>query len=510
MSILDTDPAILAALRARAAAPPVAAAPVAPVAAVAPPSPIASRQAAMSGTDPVVVPSPLGDRNMSLGGGFGNPGVRGTAGPASNDAAIRAAAAKAAAKKKAAKGGASSPSPSAADKSPTGDPILDQLRGIFGPQEDAINSATHQDTQDLSSYGQAEAGLLKDIGGRVRGGFDTAADAVAGYGGGLSDAFKQRMEGFGEKAFSDLAPGAGDATRFLGSILPGASFREQGAGFGAAADFLPLASLTSTKYSIASRQKQGATALAALLAKEPAEYQKMVKAKFDEDLKVRSADLADRKQTANEVDDKTDNTRQAAKDAADITYKTVKLAQDGQFKAARLTLDSQKEADKLTAAAVKASTVDSAASKVLGYVVDRTGNPVLAKDGTKIKVAASAGAKNSGTPFAKAVKTAQDLRGEPVKNPNPGALNKGAYMARPGAKGVYNFHGVLTTNDPTKALFNTTMKFAEAIEYIVALQGVSRADARKALVASGWQPDGQRPKPVTQDSTFRVVSPRGT
>lgn len=153
--------------------------------------------------------------------------------------------------------------------------------------------------------------------------------------------------------------------------------------------------------------------------------------------------------------------------------------------------------------------LDKNLSIVMGHAVDHSGRIIAGTDGNPITVTKATfstaapktpkmtAAKN----FQSAVSDAHTLRGNPVKNPNT-ALGGGAYVAAPGAKGKDILPGnpqlglPTTTNNPKLAQYDTEMSFAEAVGYLSQRRNISRAKARKALIAAGWKPDGVRPKPA--------------
>jgi hypothetical protein len=140
---------------------------------------------------------------------------------------------------------------------------------------------------------------------------------------------------------------------------------------------------------------------------------------------------------------------------------------------------------------------DSALSKVYGYIVDGNGDPILDGAGNQIPVAkTSKGSKSAkNTDYRDAVQDARGLRGDPVESSD--SLAEGKYVAKPGAKGVFPDG---TTNDPKKARYENDMSFVEAQNYLMNSYGLNRKQARRALVAAGWRPDGKRPKPKGKKS----------
>lgn len=136
-------------------------------------------------------------------------------------------------------------------------------------------------------------------------------------------------------------------------------------------------------------------------------------------------------------------------------------------------------------------------------------------DGTATKIAGQTPApgKSGTTAMQKATKDAVGLRGNPVEYKGdavvivPGVDTpyhvRGKYVADmrkakakhrkvfsvPNGKGGY----IQTTNDPKLAATDATMSFVQAQSYLMQTYGLNRAQARKALIAAGWMPDGKRP-----------------
>lgn len=168
----------------------------------------------------------------------------------------------------------------------------------------------------------------------------------------------------------------------------------------------------------------------------------------------------------------------------------------------KLQLDSAEAVAAAQEAIAEGRQIDASASKVLGYIVDKQGREVLDKNGRRIRVKETAGGKGTAeerNPYGAAVEAAKILRGDPVKPEDfvrgkDGKLRppRGRYMTRRGVKGGFPDG---TTNDPSRAQYESQYTFAEAVGFLQArYYGISRAQARKALIASGWKPDGVRPK----------------
>ena len=167
-----------------------------------------------------------------------------------------------------------------------------------------------------------------------------------------------------------------------------------------------------------------------------------------------------------------------------------------QMDLAGIKLKYDQMAAEVNAATAKGQMPNVSLSALSGYIVDGYGNPILDKNGKRIPVVkTSSAASNSNSVYNKAVRQARTIRGNPIENQNMGPLAPGRYIAAPGAKGVYSGKAGMpaTTNDPKKARYDTKLSFAEALQYLVEAYGISRAQARRALIAAGWRPDGKRP-----------------
>jgi hypothetical protein len=161
---------------------------------------------------------------------------------------------------------------------------------------------------------------------------------------------------------------------------------------------------------------------------------------------------------------------------------------------AGLTLQSARAQADIQQAIADGKRPDASLSKAYGYIVDAGGAPILGRNGKRIPVAKSKTTAKQRESYRDAVGEARDLRGDPIENSDVGPLAPGQFVARPGAKGVYPGRAGLpaTTNDPNKARRDGGMGFNEALSYLQESYGLSRAQARKALIAAGWKPSGQR------------------
>lgn len=379
------------------------------------------------------------------------------------------------------------------------------------PYTQSILQASREDIADIGRYNQAAAEILKGVGGSIRGGYSDAARAIGDYGAAfsgnlgstlqaqgnaLSEKIRQQTGNYLTPAQYEKLGGAAnpqltqDVAYALGAYFPAKNLEETGAAFGAAADFLPGARLQEGAYAIDARQRSAREETAKAREAQIAQTAKDAKWKQEMALKVRKldADIAQAK-----ADGKLDRLKylQSQKKALfDQWYKTEGL----RVREQNDLLDAQ-------AAAARGQEVDASASKGVGYLVDQNGKPILNSNGKRIKVSRTSTAPSPGNSgYQKAVKAAQELRGDPLENNS--AIYPGAYIADPKAKGgdVKTFKSaggtvVRTTDNPKKARYDTQYTFAEAVKVIMETYGVTRAQARKALITIGWKPLSSASKP---------------
>lgn len=420
------------------------------------------------------------------GTGKGSPGVRGDAGAPSSTKP------------------AGSPSPT--KPGAKGTPVI-----AGDPFTEGILQQGREQIADIGAYNQAAAEILKGVGTSIRGGYSDAASNIGKLGAGFTGALGTDLAAAGQATSDKIRQAQGnyltpeqyarvagaaspkdtqDIAYLLGAYLPATNLEETGAAFGAAADFLPGARLQEGAYAIDSAQKATREEVSKARSQAAAQSAKDAQWKMEFALKQRklNADIAEAK-----ADGKLDRAKllQSQKDREfDRWYK-------------REGLRIREQNDKLDAqaAAARGQEVDASASKAAGYLVDQTGQPILNRSGKRIKVTKTAGSKpspgNSG--YQKAVTAAEDLRGEPIENTS--ALQRGAYIADDKASGadVYTGPKGRTTDNPRKAKYDSQYTFAEAVNILMQTYGVTRAQARKALITRGWKPEKKKPtypKPV--------------
>lgn len=357
--------------------------------------------------------------------------------------------------------------------------------------------------------------------------YAAAAGQIGDLAQGFSAGVAERLAA-GQGANAEFAAGQGaqatpavdptavkDVAYGLGGFVPGAALAAQGAAAGAYAAAIPaITSLAlagdykKALFEAASQDDEYAQQLIQVAAKFPDMRNQALEAlrKYEMDkagykLDVRQQAVQERAQSLYE--------RQFNETARGNRVEEKQTQQEINLRKSQLQLDRQKlQLDSAQAvvdaqeAIAEGRQIDASASKVLGYIVDKQGREVLGKNGKRIRVkptAAGSGTAEERNPYGAAVEAAKTLRGDPVKpadfvkHPKTGKLAppRGRYMTRRGVKGGFPDG---TTNDPSRAQYESQYTFAEAVGFLQARYNISRAQARKALIASGWKPDGVRPK----------------
>lgn len=408
----------------------------------------------------------------------------------------------------------------------------------------------------IQASGDAAARLLAGVGPAAQAAYSGAAGDVGSLASGFSAGSQARVAA-GQDANTDFTQKQGgtatptvdttalhDTLYGLGGYVPGASLAAQGAAAGAYGAALPgiqamqtVEDQHSARAAAAQQDQQYEQQLIDLAAKRPDLKNQIVdqlyqlelnklnarlsiqdqalqtqnqrfnqrEARITDRLNARSAARQDAAQALNEAQ----FAYQQQQDAAQIAYQRQQDAAANQLAQEKLAADLQISSQKQRADAQKAANagaqVDPSASKAVGYLVDQFGTPILDRKGKRIAVTNTGGSgagKTGGTPqqkYQNAVQDANELRGQPltsgVVDRDTGDPLPGKYLAKPGQKGVYKRPGYPDrTDDPRKARTDSNMNFAEAQTYLMSTYGITRVKARRALVAGGWKPDGQRPK----------------
>lgn len=381
--------------------------------------------------------------------------------------------------------------------------------------------------KEILALGQAVGGMTQGIGPGIQAGYAQAAGQLSQIGAGLSGGIAERMTELGGAGVDfaraqgapvdALGPDVGamkDVSYGLNAVVPAASLLAQGAAGNAWGQGLSAITAAAVRGDYARamheanvQDDQYAKELIAVAAKFPAQRDAALEAlrkyeleKAGYKLDLRQQKVQERAQSLYEQqfnEEARGNVVKEQQDQRELRLRERQLVLDRK----KYTLDNKQHVQDVKDAQADGRQIDASASKVLGYIVDKQGREVLDRNGKRIPVKEAA--KKGGTaeernPYGAAVEAARTLRGDPVEAPDfvKNAQGKtrpprGKYLARRGAKGVFPDG---TTNDPSRAQFNGQYTFAEAVGFIQARYGISRAQARKALIASGWKPDGQRPK----------------
>jgi hypothetical protein len=387
-------------------------------------------------------------------------------------------------------------------------------------------AAARGDRSEIMGLAQAVHGMTAGIGPAAQAAYSQGAAQLGAMAEGVGQGFGSRLTELGGDATafaqSQGAPVAGvgpdvgamqAVNTGLNGVVPGASMLAQGAaagawgaGLGAITAAAMRGDYARAMYEAKVDDDRYAQQLIQTAAKSPElrnqalealrDYE-MKKASFKLDQTQQAAQLRiqDRAQTlyerqfgeevrSNQVGEQIKRTDQALEARS--------LMLDG----AKYELDTKEHAARVKQAQAKGRQIDAAASKVYGFIVDKQGNFVLDGKGRKIKVkqastgsGSSRGTAEERNPQGAAIEAARVIRGEPVKA--DADLYRGQYIARKGIKGVFPDG---STDNPSLAKRDGDMTFAEAITYIMGRYKRTRAQARAALIASGWKPDGVRPK----------------
>lgn len=384
-------------------------------------------------------------------------------------------------------------------------------------------AAAIADEKALRGIGEAGQSFLAGIGGRMQGGYDRAAQETAGLASGFSTDTANRIKAAQDanaQFVNDQAKGADqqqtvdpnalhDTLYGLGGFVPGSSLEAQGAAANQWGEGLAGIDTIDTKNKVEGRQATAATddkqyeqQLIDLAAKRPDLRNQIVDELYKREVDRFNANLQQQQEKEserhNKVSEEQNQSQLNISDRAQTLYEKQygeKVKHDRAteaLSAAKLQLSNAKYQTQLNNDLQKGKQIDAAASRVKGTIVYKDGtvtNIPIAKTSSSV----SASVKS----YRSAVTEAKTLRGKPVTNPTPlPGVAPGKYIAAPGAQGVFpaTANYPATTNDPKKAKSDAKYSFVEAQAYLMDSHGLSRANARKALIAAGWKPDGQRPK----------------
>lgn len=386
------------------------------------------------------------------------------------------------------------------------DSSLSVRQAAIERQRRAAQAAAERDRAAIAGLGDAQMKMLAPIPAQITGIRDQAGAAIAGYGKGYSDQIKGTIEQGQQNTAQDIAAqgqapaptvdaaAAADANYALSGEIPATESTSIGAASGMAAAGMPAVVARAAQEDIMQRMAEAAAEdatyraqLIDLAAERPGlvadamdrlyaiEEKKYGRYEAEQRMKLDQEQLAlqQRAQTANEKA---------------LGIKTAQANQRLDISSRSLQLREAKYATDLQKAEAAGHKIDAAASKVVGYVVDVQGNPILGANGQRIKVVQNTKDKATQTAAArqKATQEALKMRGTPVLNTLRGG---GKYVGRKGAKGLLPSG---TTNDINRAEFTggSNMNFGQAQNYIMSTYGLNRAQARAVLVAAGWRPGG--------------------
>lgn len=395
-------------------------------------------------------------------------------------------------------------------------------------QQAAAAARALADRQALAGIGVAGASLMAGIGPGIQGGYDAAARALGDLAGGFSAGAAARVRAQQEagRAFvAANAPGSGqdggpnvgdlqDVLYGLGGFIPAGSLETQGAAANRWGQVLPGIEQRATEISVQERMAQGDVEdreyrqqLIDLAKQRPDLRAQIVDELYRHELDKLNARLAQQdaalRRRAQALAEKQAKQDAALKERAQRLYErqfgeTVRSHKAGEaISYAGLQLRNAQAVADAKAAEAQGRRIDAPASRVAGYLIDKNGNAIIGRNGKPVPIAKPAGKQTAAQKNEQAaVREARALRGNPVRNTSPtaGLPGHGKYVARPGVKGVFPDG---TTNNAALARRDGAMTFVEARDYLMTAYGLSRADARAALVAAGWRPDTRRPRKAT-------------
>jgi hypothetical protein len=320
----------------------------------------------------------------------------------------------------------------------------------------AARAAAERDRQAIAGLGFAQAGMMKNIPAEIAAIANQGGQAIAGYGAGYAGEIGHEVQQGEQQNAADVAaqtggtdPGAPtvdpnavqNAVYAQGGAIPATEETEMGVASANAAAGMPAVVSRAADEDIMQRMAQAAS--------EDADYRQQLldlnqeRPGLVQDAVDRLNSIEDRKRgLAQDAQDRADKAKQqefenqraledeklrkraelAAEAGAGDRAAAAKLAamdraERTAIAAKNLTLKQAKQAADLRDAEAKGHKIDAAASKVMGYVVDVEGNPVLDSQGSRIPVQQSPKDKKKGhqTAIKQAGEKALTLRGKPVK-----------------------------------------------------------------------------------------------
>jgi hypothetical protein len=389
----------------------------------------------------------------------------------------------------------------------------------------AANTAATQRMADISGYYKELAGLLGGIGPGIESAYSDAAGDIAGFGQGFSGDFRDRMTANADATQgavdrmtgNNLPPAVEEAARGgydigaaadvgygLGAYLPAKSLREQGAAFGAAARFLPGSIAQQGLYALNAQAKAEAEAGASGsgAAKASASLSKALGYLVDsygqpilngkgKPIPIPKEGLTPYQQAQIEA-----TKVREARYVDNENFDRWKAAND-------ITFRNAQERRRIQADLRSGRQIDSAASKVRGFVVYKDGTVPRGKNGKPIPIAEGASESSpkavATKKYQQAVRAARsaEMKGNPVEAPE--GFGDGWYIAKAGmgknVKDPWTGKSVYVTQNPAKARTDG-MPWGQAVKYLQEAFGVTKAAAERALKSSGWVRPKVKPKPT--------------
>jgi len=371
----------------------------------------------------------------------------------------------------------------------------------------------------IGKYNLARAEILKGLAPQVQGIYQNAANQTAGYGKGFSDEVTSRQAA----AAAGIGPGGtdwaytgpdyskitGDLTNLLGGYIPATSLQAQGAAMGGAAAFAPLRATQQGQYAVQEAIRGGkvSNASAAKVSASVSKLKGVLSDSYGNPILGKDGKTIPIIQSgsASLVDPKTGLT----------PYQTQSLSLREQSMAATKARTEKgfvfKTKQQAATARKAANQIDWTTTKNLndGHVHLKSGGILLDAHRRAVtwtpKQAAAAQTKPgkvSNSDFGKAVGEAHRLVGlssNPmfgkdvmwVNNGKIQMVQQGKYLADPRYKTKVYGNGTgkpLTTNNPRYALRESKMTFPNAVTYLMTRYGLTRKQARTALISAGGKP----------------------
>lgn len=301
---------------------------------------------------------------------------------------------------------------------------------------------------------------------------------------------------------------AHDASYYLGGYVPGSSLEAQGAAAAGIAESLPTLQVARGEQDLMANVEKGyendqqyTQAMLDLAAKEPDMRNQILDHLYSRE--AQKQQLAIQQQAQNLYQRKFGvQTRQENRRLNQEQQRLRISERQGNariaLQAAGLKLSQQRQQFSVKQALKQGHRIDASASRAAGYLVNQAGDPILDGKGQHIPVSAtSSGGGGKGgvgsTGYHEAVRATPHLMPTPTEVPSTSPYSvQYKYVAKPG-QGTFVQGAGWFTNNPAEATQTGKYTFPEAVKYVMNAYGLKRPAARKALIAGGWKPNGQRP-----------------